>query len=254
MVASAGFIRVIVPAGLSIDVTITTGTDASVTAYTTQNGSSAHASPATITVDTDFHLRSTGQFHVVCAFNGATVDDRIVSVSSYGAGPAVVAPVLDVDELATATSSGASDRYGAFIPILDPVGYGYPYGVVLIASLAKATVASLYFTVAADSLVMDGWRFRPPNDAGADVTIQYFEATVTNVAGTVVLSRSTVGEAGIVVPPGPSGPGTDHDFTLAELSVVQVNTGGGDLTMNADGSVHTTAGGIFAAQIYIQIA
>lgn len=107
MPATAGVIHVD-PGPLELDITITTAADASTTTYTTRDGSSAHASPETISSPTDFHVITEGRYRVVSEFESATIDDQIVTVSSYGAGPAVVVPVLDVTELAEATPSGAS--------------------------------------------------------------------------------------------------------------------------------------------------
>lgn len=100
MPTTEGWIEVDPGQADSVDVEILGPSGSDVTTYTTQNGSSAHDNPATITAVTEFHVVATGEYRVVCTFGGVTIHDQTVPVGSYGTGPAVVAPVIDDSELA----------------------------------------------------------------------------------------------------------------------------------------------------------
>lgn len=121
MPTTRGFITVVPPSGLTVSVTITTAAGTAVTSYTAESGSSSHASPKSLSAATDFHLPTTGLYRVVTTYNGVTIDDVTVPVSSYGAGPTVVSPDID-----TTTERASSSGTIVTLPVGSYVGPSAP--------------------------------------------------------------------------------------------------------------------------------
>ncbi|MES1975773.1 MAG: hypothetical protein V4472_25225 [Pseudomonadota bacterium] len=91
------------------------------------------------------------------------------------------------------------------------------------------------------------WKLAIPAAAPGSYDLSYVEVTVTNEDGTQVLCVATATDIVLTAADSP------RQFLAADLSVVNQSTGA-DLAIQTDGTIKSTAGGVFSAQFLVAIA
>ncbi len=119
-----------------------------------------------------------------------------------------------------------------------------PYPVVLAGTSFTPTVTNLPVTVTAGGVVCGPCVIAAPSSTALEVSA--FEVTVTNQAGTEVLSIDLSQSV-------PVAAGVTHTFTAAELDFIDQQIGT-DLVPQADGSIKSTAGGTFQAMLAVTLS
>lgn len=105
--------RIIIDPQVSVNVTISTAGGVTATAYTSENGSSQHSFPVTISTATDFWLTTPGDYTISALHNsveiaGSDGTTKKTNVSSDGTTKVLVALDMPSEESSVGGGSGAS--------------------------------------------------------------------------------------------------------------------------------------------------